>query len=163
LSRRVYSVYSLRLNYTYFAFTPFIYKNNGKSIHNHTHYTLHIFRKRKDYINIIIYVFMIMGEDIMTKTLSPNKLSKLAHQNQFPFFTFFANQIIKNYERNNGGEDFEWKKGITLLERTSIKNLVPIQNQIHMKCLYAAISQNYADKEDRELAKMVAKYLKKKS
>ena len=98
----------------------------------------------------------------MKTKISPNKLSKLANNNQFPFFTYFANQILRSYERNNGA-DLKWKKGITVLERTSIKNLIPIQNQINVKCLYAAISQDYPTKEDRELVEAVAKYLAMKS
>jgi len=97
----------------------------------------------------------------MKTKISPNKLSKLAHQNHFPFFTFFANEILKSYERSNG-DDLTWKKGITLLERTSIKNLIPLQNEIHRKCLYAVLSQDYADEADQEMAAAVERYMRRK-
>ena len=92
---------------------------------------------------------------------SPNKLWKLAIQNRFPFVTFLGYAMIQAYERD--GNELKSKKAMTALRRTSIRNLVPIQNEINQRCLKAAIGQDYECEEDQVLVRAVEEYVLKKT
>ena len=96
----------------------------------------------------------------MKQNPSPNKLQKLASRNRYPFVASLANAIIQAYERDVN--ELKTKKALTALRRTSIKNLVPIQNEIHQQCLRIAIGQNYECEDDQMLANAMEKYVRRR-